>query len=1290
MKYLITCLMAILCTLSTYARLIEVDDIYYNVLDSNLVEVTYQNPQPALNYPQFKSINIPSQITSDSTIYHVVGVGSNAFSYCDSLQSIYLPNSIVSIGDSAFFQCELLDSIIIPDRVSSIGKRVFAKCTNLAHMSVAEGNTTYDSRGDCNAIIESVSNTLLFGCQNTIIPTTIEHIADWAFWGCVHMKSICVSEGVQSIGDSTFLGCDSITSVVWNAKDYPDLSSEEENPFKVIREQIISFVIGDSVSYVANYLCSGMSALQQVTVGKNVLCFGEYTFNNCSSLSSIVWNARHCMDFALKSWEAPYNAFLVVYDQITSFIFGEEVEHIPRLLCYNMYRLSSVVLHNNVRTIGMNAFRGTNRIDVSLYANSIDEFLFNNLNQKLEKAMNYRNVHLFIDSALVTEIVIPDSIVLPNEKLEYLDHETNVRTPIHDYVIAVDDYEFADCIDLISISLPRTIKSIGDAAFEKCKKLQSIIIPDGLTSIGDAAFEDCEMLKSITIPENVTSIGTKAFFGCDSLSICWNAKKCSSNQLGFGVKSCIFGDSVEYIPPKLLQGINSLVSVTLPKGLTVIEDKFFQNCTSLSSVTIPDGVIEIGSYAFQHCVSLSSINIPSSVLNFGYNVFDGCYNLHSVTYELSNVNIAFGNEFQFCRTFEFKDGVIWIPYDLCTRLRYLTSVTIPKSVTGIQYNAFYGTALYDDSARWEDGVLYIGDCLIAAKSSLSGHYNIKEGTRLIADGAFGNCTNLTSITIPNSVKYIGHNVFYRSGILANESYWTGGALYIDNCLIKTNSDLPKNYVIPSYTRVIASGAFEGRYYLASVSIPSTITHIGNNTFAGCGSLQRIILPEGITSIGKETFSECSSLKSVYIPQSVVSIGEKAFYNCSSLKSITIPDGVKDIGRSAFAECESLSSVDFGKNLRGVGGSCFYKCRSLFRINLPNTLRVIGRLAFAECKSLHYLDLGDSLYYIGANAFNRCTSLFSVSLPNTLEIMEKGLYDTNVFEDCYSLEAIFVPRGEKQRFEGMGLKKSKLVEQDGSWNTFQFQYGGLHYKLNKRTETTIDFDSWQEITCTFWDTTVCVVPEYSADSSLENYAGITHISIPETVTHNGITYRVTGIGCGAFRNSKALISVELPSGMKFIDSYAFEGCQSLVSISLPHSMEKIGFGAFEKCSSLCSLVLPDNVTEVASNLLRGCSSLTSITIGNRVINVFSEAFAGCQSLTSITFPQSVYLIDSEVFRYSPSIESIYIHNPDIMFAADAFAYCNSQLTVYYYGTQQQWNEISKHLTRCPRKVVCLVI
>ena len=154
-----------------------------------------------------KSIIISNGVTS---------IGTAAFMECDSLKSIVIPNSVISIEDNAFSGCSSLTSIVIPESVKSIGEGAFSGCSSLTSVVVAEGNTVYDSREQCNAIIHTATNTLISGCQNTIIPDSVTSIEEEAFLSCVALKSIVIGNGVTSIGAAAFMGCDSLKSITFN------------------------------------------------------------------------------------------------------------------------------------------------------------------------------------------------------------------------------------------------------------------------------------------------------------------------------------------------------------------------------------------------------------------------------------------------------------------------------------------------------------------------------------------------------------------------------------------------------------------------------------------------------------------------------------------------------------------------------------------------------------------------------------------------------------------------------------------------------------------------------------------------------------------------------------------------------------------------------------------------------------------------------------------------------------------------------------------------------------------
>ena len=134
------------------------------------------------------------------------------FFACSSLTSITLPNSVTSIGREAFQYCSSLTSITLPSSVTSIGELVFEGCSSLTQIVVGEGNPIYDSRDNCNAIIETASNTLLYGCQKTIIPHSVTSIGDGAFDGRTSLTSIVLPNSVTSIGEHAFTNCSSLTN----------------------------------------------------------------------------------------------------------------------------------------------------------------------------------------------------------------------------------------------------------------------------------------------------------------------------------------------------------------------------------------------------------------------------------------------------------------------------------------------------------------------------------------------------------------------------------------------------------------------------------------------------------------------------------------------------------------------------------------------------------------------------------------------------------------------------------------------------------------------------------------------------------------------------------------------------------------------------------------------------------------------------------------------------------------------------------------------------------------------
>ena len=386
----------------------------------------------------------------------------------------------------------------------------------------------------------------------------------------------------------------------------------------------------------------------------------------------------------------------------------------------------------------------------------------------------------------------------------------------------------------INLSLTTGLTSISDSAFRGCTILSGIIIPDSVTSIGSSAFEGCTSLSSVTIPDSVTYIGYSAFEGCTSLS------------------SVTIGDSVTSIYSSAFEGCTSLSSITIPDSVTSIGNSAFYGCTSLSSVTIGDSVTAIGPYAFERCTSLSSITLPDSVTTIGESAFYGCTSLSSVTIGDSVTSIEH-RAFLFCTS--------------------LTAITVDSN------NTTYCSI---------DGVLFnkdVSTLITYPAGKQSAAYTIPESVTSIGEGAFYECSSLSSVTIPESVTSIGESAFRFCKSLSSVT-------------------------IPDSVTSIGSYAFRGCTALSSVTIPDSVTTISRYAFSGCTSLSSVTIPDSVTSIDNSAFSGCTSLSSVTIPDSVTTIDNSAFSGCTSLSSVTIPDSVTTISRYAFSGCTALTSLTF--------------------------------------------------------------------------------------------------------------------------------------------------------------------------------------------------------------------------------------------------------------------------------------------------------------------------------------------------------------------------------------------
>ena len=619
----------------------------------------------------------------------------------------------------------------------------------------------------------------------------------------------------------------------------------------------------------------------------------------------------------------------------------------------------------------------------------------------------------------------------------------------------------------------------------KDKTVSEIIVPDYVTSIGSNAFYNCSGLMSVTIGNGVTSIGERAFLGCNSLASITlpfvGASKTASDGYNevfgyiFGytitsnstsvsgatyqgyydgkyyhyyipasLKTIILSDSVISIGEDAFYNCSGLTSVTIPDSVTSISSSAFRGCSGLTSVTIPDSVTSIGAYMFYGCSGLTSVTIPDSVTSIGAYMFYGCSGLTSITIQNSVTSIgeaAFGG----CNgltSITIPDSVTYINYDAFCGCNGLTSITIPDSVTYIGYNAFWGCSGIESLEVTKGNKKYhsANNCIIATdkKTLITGC----KTSIIPSDGsvtsidlyAFGGCSGLTSVTIPDSVTSI------------------------------------------------SSGAFRGCSGLTHVTIGNSVTSIGNHAFYGCSRLTSVIWnAENCTSAGstfEPIFENCSSLSNITIGENVKTIPAYAFIGCSGLTSITIPNSVTSIGYYAFRSCSgltsviwnaknctsigyydypmfencsSLSNITIGENVKTISGCAFYGCSELTGVNYLGTLdqwveisfdyncsnplyyakklyingelvtevnlsaaTKISAFAFYNCGGLTSLTIGNGVSSIGSSAFSGCSGLTSVTIPDSVASI--GYY---AFSGCSGLKRVYY-KGTKTQWNKISI------------------------------------------------------------------------------------------------------------------------------------------------------------------------------------------------------------------------------------------------------------------------------
>ncbi len=1245
---------------------------------SALKSVTLSNNISCINDSVFeqcsylKEVIVPQGVTS---------IGKRAFYYCSQMKTITLPDTLELIDEYAFGYCRILNGIDLPESLHTINKYAFYYCEGLTEIALPNSISTFGSNIFSYCIkltnvslpssLKIIPSYIFSNCTklcNIALPESIEEIGSNAFSGCNSLSEIVFPEGLQKIGSSAFAKCIGLTTI-----EFPDrLVSIGDSAFSGCTA-VTDIIFPVDLSSIGGNAFSGCIGLSSITMPANLKTTGRAIFSGCTNLKTV--------------------GFMTGITEITDYMF------------YGCNGISIIAIPNTVTKIGAYAFADISTLGVVLIPDSVTSIGNNNF------IYCSSDIVIFVEEGSTAETYVK------NKKINYsymdkTDNSDYEYTVLDDGTYCITKYNGTSTIANVPMQINGIlVTEIGNKAFYENKIVEEIILPLSVVAIGDDAFTRCVNLSKCTFTNNVSKIGARALKGCTSLTSLSLPTSLSviSEEMIQGctnLTKVVIGSKVTIIEKFAFSECKSLINVSMPGALKTIGEEAFSKCTSLENLVVGTGVTTIGisafngcsklksvelptsnffstipDYAFKDCVTLEQVILHNSIREISENAFEGCVNLKEFITE--NCFHYKGIEGILCdssgtriviwpmglfngisesdnpeeKAIVIPEGITTISETVFQNNSQITSVTIPSTVTYINFNAFKGCTNLTEYIVVEGNTEYAsleGSLLSVDKSSLvscptgiKGRYVLPDSITTINRTSFMNCTQLTEIVLHDGITKIPDYAFKDCTSLAN-------------------------VVIPQSVKILGNHIFSGCTGLKEFAVPEWITTINNNVFENCTNLEKVVMPESVTTINSYAFSNCTSLREVDISDSVKTISSYAFNGCSALQKIVIPTNVTIISTGMFKDCTQLNEVVLHSGITKIQASAFEGCNNLTSLTLPEGVTTIGAKAYANCKNLKEMYIPISVGNIDDTAFENCNSDFVLIVEKNSYAESFAKQNGAIYQYPYvAVSSVTLNNNTLAMKTGeMQVLKATVLPEDAtnlavSWSSSDTSIAtvsgdGVVTALSAGTVTitatvtneqhavsckvTIEEapEPYVAVTSLALDKTklemktgemqalqTTIMPENATNktvqwsSSDETIAIVSEAGVVKALKEGSVTITATSKDGGFVDSCYITIEMSESETINIGDQIEIEGMNYSVTSLDGLSVAFCGIAD----ATATKVIIPEKITingtnykvkTIAKNAFNGKKNLKLVTIGKEVTCIECQAFYNCKSLKEIVF------------------------------------------------------------------------